>query len=174
MPTSSQNTNTIAMLPATTRPSMLKQNSDRYWKNRWNRPARLNGSPFGKRDLRIGPFVRQLVVHVADRVEMDARGDQRDHAEHDDRQGVDVVADRQLQLAELAERVPVAGVVAGRRIGMLVTRHRRMFVLRRLADQSAAGPSAVASAAPAYGEGEAPRTERTRLAGKRPGLAPPS
>ncbi len=30
MPTNSQNTNTIAMLPAMTMPSMLKQNSDRY------------------------------------------------------------------------------------------------------------------------------------------------
>ena len=34
MPTSSQKTNTIATLPATTSPSMLKLNSDRYWKNR--------------------------------------------------------------------------------------------------------------------------------------------
>ncbi len=30
MPTNSQKTNTIAMLPAITSPNMLKQNSDRY------------------------------------------------------------------------------------------------------------------------------------------------
>ena len=34
MPTSSQHTNTIATLPATTRPNMLKQNSERHWKKR--------------------------------------------------------------------------------------------------------------------------------------------
>ena len=34
MPTSSQKTNVIAMLPESTRPSMLKLNSDMYWKNR--------------------------------------------------------------------------------------------------------------------------------------------
>ena len=39
---------------------------------------------------------------------MDAGGDERDHAEHGDGQRVDIVADRQLELAELAERVPVA------------------------------------------------------------------
>ena len=33
MPTNSQNTNTIAMFPASTSPSMLKQNRDMYWKN---------------------------------------------------------------------------------------------------------------------------------------------
>jgi hypothetical protein len=31
MPTSSQKTNTMKMFPATTSPSMLKQNNDRYW-----------------------------------------------------------------------------------------------------------------------------------------------
>ena len=34
MPTSSQNTNTMATLPAITSPNMLKQNSERYWKKR--------------------------------------------------------------------------------------------------------------------------------------------
>ena len=42
---------------------------------------------------RIGHFV-QFFVHVAQRVDVDARGDERDHAEHGDGQGVDVVADR--------------------------------------------------------------------------------
>ena len=39
--------------------------------------------------------VVQFLVHVAHRVEVNARGDQRHHAEHHDRQRVDVVADRQ-------------------------------------------------------------------------------
>ena len=43
---------------------------------------------------RIGHFV-QLFVHVAQRVDVDARGDERDHAEHGDGQRVDVVADGQ-------------------------------------------------------------------------------
>ncbi len=41
---------------------------------------------------------------------MDAGGDERDHAEHDDCERVDVVADRQSQLAELAEQVIVARI----------------------------------------------------------------
>ncbi len=45
MPTSSQNTNTMAILPATTSPNMLKQNSERYWKKRGNRPRRTSGPP---------------------------------------------------------------------------------------------------------------------------------
>ena len=47
----------------------------------------------GERDFVIGDVV-QLVVHVADGVEVNARGDERHHAEHDDGQRVDVVADR--------------------------------------------------------------------------------
>ena len=43
MPTSSQNTNTMATLPAITSPNMLKQNSERYWKNRQKRPRRCTG-----------------------------------------------------------------------------------------------------------------------------------
>ena len=34
----------------------------------------------------------------------------RDHHEHQQRQGVDVVADRELQPAALVERVPVARI----------------------------------------------------------------
>ena len=34
MPTSSQKAKTIARLPAITRPNMLKQKSERYWKKR--------------------------------------------------------------------------------------------------------------------------------------------
>ena len=49
----------------------------------------------GEGHFMVGDIV-QLVVHVAHRVEMDARSDQRDHREHDDRQRVDVIADRQL------------------------------------------------------------------------------
>ena len=55
----------------------------------------------GERDFVVGHVV-QLVVHVADGVDVDARGDQRHHAEHRDGQRVDVVADRELQLPNWA------------------------------------------------------------------------
>jgi hypothetical protein len=101
MPTSSQNTNTIAMLPASTSPSMLKQNSDRYWKNGENGPGDADAA-VGQRHFVVGHLV-QLVVHVAHGVEVNARGDQRHHAEHADGQRVDVVADRQSQAPPIAE-----------------------------------------------------------------------
>ena len=59
--------------------------------------------------LVVGDVV-QLVVHVADGIEMDARGDQRHHAEHDDGERVDVVADRDPQRPELAQRVVLTGI----------------------------------------------------------------
>ncbi len=58
----------------------------------------------------IGDVV-QFVMHVTHRVAVDQRGDEGHHAEHGDRERVDVVADRQLQLAELTQRVKRAGVV---------------------------------------------------------------
>ncbi len=41
-------TKTIATFPAMTSPSMLKQNSDRYWKNRGKRPGRCKCLPFDR------------------------------------------------------------------------------------------------------------------------------
>ena len=61
-----------------------------------------------QRDFMIGDRLF-LFVHVAHRVEMDAGGDEGHHAEHDNGQGVDVIADGQPQLAELAEQIIVAG-----------------------------------------------------------------
>jgi hypothetical protein len=52
----------------------------------------------------------QLIVHVAEGVDVNAGGDQRHHAKHRHGERVDVIADRELQIAELAERVPIAGV----------------------------------------------------------------
>ena len=114
MPTSSQKAKTIDRLPAITRPNMLKQNSERYWKKRWKRPRRTSGSPFSKRGQRIGHIV-QFFVHVAQRVDVDARGDERDHAEHGDGQRVDVVADGQAASEpNSAQRVPIAADGTGR------------------------------------------------------------
>ena len=76
-----------------TSPNMLKQKSERYWKKRWKRPRRRSGWPSASGASAIGHVV-QLLVHVAKRVDVDARGDQRHHAEHGHRQRVDVVADR--------------------------------------------------------------------------------
>ena len=57
-------------------------------------------------DFVIG-VVMQLIVHVARRVDMNARRDQRDHAEHGDRERIDIVTDRQFHRAEIGQRVPV-------------------------------------------------------------------
>ena len=103
-------------------PSMLKQNSDRYWKKRWKRPRRCRCWPSASVHFVVGDVV-QLIVHVADGVEVDARGDERHHAEHRHGQRVDVVADRESQLAEHAERIPIAGDV--RMFGALCVRRAR-------------------------------------------------
>ena len=65
MPTSSQNTKTIATLPAITSPNMLKQNSERYWKKRQKRPRRRSGWPSAS-GASVIDHVGQLAVHVAD------------------------------------------------------------------------------------------------------------
>ena len=96
MPTSSQNTNIIARLPAMQMPSIENENSEKYWKKRWNRPRRCRCSPSAS-VTSWSTYVVQLVVHVAEGVDVDARGDQRHHAEHGDGERVDVVADRELQ-----------------------------------------------------------------------------
>ena len=62
--------------------------------------------------LVIGDIVK-FVMHVARRIDMDAGGDERHDHEHQHRQGVDVPADREPEVAALVERVPVARV--GRR-----------------------------------------------------------
>ena len=68
--------------------------------------------------------VMQLVVHVADGVNVYARSDERDDAKHHKRQRIDVIADRDLEVAEFAQRVPIAAKVrrrgvagAGRMLG---------------------------------------------------------
>ena len=62
---------------------------------------------------RHGVFVKvvQLVVHIARGVDVYARGDERNHAKHEHGQRVDVIPDRQPQVADLDERVPIAGVI---------------------------------------------------------------
>ena len=52
-------------------------------------------------DMIFGP----LVIHVPDREDVDAGGDQRDHREHHQRQAVDVVVDGDPQFAEAGEFV---------------------------------------------------------------------
>lgn len=75
-------------------------------------------------------------MHVAHRVEVDARGDQRDQAEHADGQRVDVVPDGQTQLAEDAEQIVLAGVIQRLPVGVggnLVCLIVRMIRRRRRA-----------------------------------------
>ncbi len=61
-------------------------------------------------DLVILVVLHQFVVHVAHGVEVDARGDDGHHAEHDHGQSVDVITDGQPQIAKLDQRVPVTMV----------------------------------------------------------------
>ena len=56
---------------------------------------------------RLAAFLRQPAAERELQLG-DARADERDHAEHGDRQGVDVVAQRDAQRAELAQGVPIA------------------------------------------------------------------
>ena len=53
-----------------------------------------------QRHFMVGHRV-QFVVHVTERIEMDARRDQRHHAEHDHGQRVNVIADGDPKFAEL-------------------------------------------------------------------------
>ncbi len=89
-------------------PSIENENSDRNWKKRWKRPRRWRCSWFGQVDF-VVDVILELIAHVADGVDVDARGDERDHAEHGDGERIDVVADREAEFAELAEGVPIAG-----------------------------------------------------------------
>ena len=130
MPTNSQKTNIIARLPEMQIPSIENENSEKYWKKRWNRPRRCRVLAVGERHFVVGVFV-QLVVHVAEGVNMDARRDQRHHAKHRHGERVDVVADREFQIAELAERVPIAGVVRRMAVVVLGMRFACMFAFRR-------------------------------------------
>jgi len=70
--------------------------------------AALEDLAAGERDQRVRDLV-EFFVHVAQAVDVDARGHQGDHDEHGHGQGVDVVADRDLQRAERSQGVPVAG-----------------------------------------------------------------
>jgi hypothetical protein len=62
-------------------------------------------SPARKVDFVVLVIFGQLVAHVSDGEHVDARGDQRDHAEHDDRQAVGIVVERDDQAAEPAQLV---------------------------------------------------------------------
>ena len=108
MPTSSQNTNTIAALPAIDQPQHAEAEQREILEEAAVAAAAAHRPAVAKRRQRVD-HVGQLAVHVAERIDVDARGHQRDHAEHGQRQRVDVVADRQPQRAELAQRVPIAG-----------------------------------------------------------------
>ena len=68
--------------------------------------------------LVVGVVV-QLIVHVAEGVNMHARGDQRHHAKHDEGERIDVVADREREFAEDAQGIPIAGNVVGRAVVVL-------------------------------------------------------
>ena len=70
-------------------------------------PAAMQVMAVGGHHL-VVRVLMQLVVHVAEGVDMHAGGDQRDHAKHRHRERVDVVADRELERAPLAEGVPIA------------------------------------------------------------------
>ncbi len=76
--------------------------------------------------------VMQLVVHVTDGVEVDAGGDERHHRKHQHGQRVDVVADGDLQLAELTQRVPVADDGLDRGFGVMSAAVGRRGVLLAL------------------------------------------
>ena len=75
--------------------------------------------PVGERDFVVDDFM-QLVVHVAVSVKVNQGRNQRHHREHQHGQRVDVVADRQLQRAELAKLVQILGESLGGRGGKSV------------------------------------------------------
>ena len=112
MPTSSQNTNTIAMLPAIDQPQHAEAEQRQVLEEAVKTAATVQMFAVGQRHFVVGDVV-QLIVHVADRVKVNASGDQRDHGEHADGQGIDVVADGDFQRAELAERVKIGRVGLG-------------------------------------------------------------
>ena len=70
----------------------------------------------GQRNLVVDKILVQFIVHVTQGVEVHARGNQGHHAEHHHRDGVDVVANRELQVAKLTERIPVPGVIGRRTV----------------------------------------------------------
>ena len=87
------------------------------------------------RDFMIDVVVGQFILHVALSINMDAGGDQSDHAKHGDRQRVDVVADRDFQVAEFAQDPVSSGVGGSRRIasmsvGTLVARMAPCVIAR--------------------------------------------
>ncbi len=112
MPTNSQLTKIWNRLSARIKLSIEKQNSDRNMKKRPKRPAAVEMAVGGV-DLVILDGRLQFVGHVADREEMDERGDDRDHHEHQRREHVDAVADEE----------PRAGLGGGRRAAVLRVRH---------------------------------------------------
>ena len=63
-------------------------------------------------DLVIDVIFGQFVRHVADREDMNARGDQRHHHEHDEREAVDVVIERDGEVFESGECVERAREVS--------------------------------------------------------------
>ena len=80
IPTSSQNTNVIAMLPESTSPSMLKQNSDKDLKKAVIATRPVQMLSVGQRHFMIDVIVDQFVMHVAGGIKMNAGGNQRHHA----------------------------------------------------------------------------------------------
>ena len=81
MPTSSQNTNTIEDVAGDHQPQHAEAEQRQVLEEAVKAAAAVQVMAVGERHFVVGHVV-QLVVHVADGVEMDARGDERDHREH--------------------------------------------------------------------------------------------
>ena len=71
-------------------------------------PRPVEMSAAGRVDLVVDVVLRQFVAHVAQREDVDARGDQRDHHEHHERQAVDVVVQRDDEVAKRRQGVETA------------------------------------------------------------------
>ncbi len=62
----------------------------------------------GRVDLVVHVVFGQFVAHVTHGEDVDARGDQRHHHEHHERQAVDVIVERKHEIAELGQRIQAA------------------------------------------------------------------
>ena len=78
MPTNSQKTKTIAMLPAIDQAQHAEAEQRQVLKEAVKPAVAVQVMAVGERDFVVG-HVMQFVVHVADGIEMNARGDQRHH-----------------------------------------------------------------------------------------------
>ena len=72
-------------------------------------PRPMKVSAVVRVNLMIDVVVDQFFLHVAGREDVNAGRDQRDHHEHRQRQAVDVVVQRNVEIAELSHRVKRPG-----------------------------------------------------------------